>query len=58
MIYALGLGLLAQFVPGDKVLAYGFTPFIFGDLVKITLPIVVVLGQPAGAAFAHPWNPI
>ncbi|WP_372570685.1 biotin transporter BioY [Ruegeria jejuensis] len=46
MIYALGLGWLAQFVPGDKVLAYGFIPFIAGDLVKITLASVVVLGLP------------
>lgn len=48
MIYVLGLGWLAQFVPGDKILAYGFTPFIAGDLVKITLASVVVLGLPSG----------
>ncbi|MCL6284699.1 biotin transporter BioY [Ruegeria sp. 2012CJ41-6] len=48
MIYALGLGWLAQFVPGDKLLAYGFTPFIAGDLVKIVLASVVVLGLPSG----------
>ncbi|MDP5218421.1 biotin transporter BioY [Ruegeria sp. 2205SS24-7] len=48
MIYVLGLGWLAQFVPGDKILAYGFTPFIAGDLVKITLASVAVLGLPRG----------
>lgn len=48
VIYALGLLWLAQFVPGDKVLTYGFTPFIAGDLVKITLAAIAVIGAPAG----------
>ncbi|MEX0351108.1 MAG: biotin transporter BioY [Paracoccaceae bacterium] len=48
VIYVLGLGWLSQFVPGDKLLAYGFTPFVAGDLVKITLASVVVLGLPSG----------
>ncbi len=48
VIYALGLGWLAQFVPADKVLAYGFSPFIAGDLVKIALAAVLVIGLPAG----------
>lgn len=46
-IYALGLAWLAQFAPDGKLLAWGFTPFIAGDLVKITLAAVVVLGAPA-----------
>ncbi|SDX45939.1 biotin transport system substrate-specific component [Ruegeria halocynthiae] len=48
VVYALGLGWLAQFVPADKVLAYGFSPFIVGDLVKIALAAVVVIGLPEG----------
>ena len=47
-IYALGLGWLAQFVPADKVLVYGFSPFIVGDLVKIALAAVIVIGLPTG----------
>lgn len=46
-IYALGLGWLAQFAPEGKLLAWGFTPFIAGDMVKITLAAVLVLGAPA-----------
>lgn len=46
-IYAFGLAWLAQFAPDGKLLAWGFTPFIAGDLVKITLAAVVVLGAPA-----------
>ncbi len=46
-LYALGLGWLAQFAPEGKLLAWGFTPFIGGDLVKITLAAVLVLGLPA-----------
>ena len=45
-IYALGLAWLAQFVPGDKLLAFGFTPFILGDLVKITVAALVVWKLP------------
>ncbi|CUH64691.1 Biotin ECF transporter S component BioY [Thalassovita gelatinovora] len=45
-LYALGLGWLAQLVPGDKLLAYGFTPFIAGDLVKTILAAILFLGAP------------
>ena len=45
-IYALGLGWLVQFVPGDKLLAYGFTPFILGDAVKITIAALALWGAP------------
>lgn len=48
VIYGLGLAWLAQFAPEGKLLAWGFTPFIAGDLVKITLATVLVLGLPAG----------
>ncbi|WP_377192417.1 biotin transporter BioY [Ruegeria meonggei] len=47
-IYVFGLGWLMQFVPADKVLAYGFTPFIAGDLVKVALAAVLVIGLPVG----------
>ena len=33
--YSLGVAWLSLFVPFDKLLAYGFTPFILGDLVKV-----------------------
>lgn len=46
VIYALGLAWLAQFVPQDALLAYGFTPFILGDLVKITLAAVAIWSLP------------
>lgn len=46
-IYALGLAWLAQFAPEGKLLAWGFTPFIVSDLVKIALAAVVVLALPA-----------
>ncbi|MES0882681.1 biotin transporter BioY [Roseibium sp. SCP14] len=35
LTYAMGVAWLAIFVPFDKLLAYGFTPFILGDFVKI-----------------------
>ncbi|WP_207461343.1 biotin transporter BioY [Azospirillum sp. SYSU D00513] len=34
-VYGLGLACLAVFVPGDRLLALGFFPFILGDLLKI-----------------------
>lgn len=36
-VYLLGLAGLSVFVPSDKVLALGFTPFILGDTLKIAL---------------------
>ena len=36
-VYLLGLAGLSAFVPSDKVLALGFTPFILGDSIKIAL---------------------
>ncbi|TRL39706.1 biotin transporter BioY [Rhizobium straminoryzae] len=37
VIYALGLAWLAQFVPGDRVMAVGLLPFLPADLVKVAL---------------------
>ena len=36
-VYALGLAWLALFVPADRLLDLGFTPFILGDLTKIAV---------------------
>jgi biotin transport system substrate-specific component len=43
VVFALGLSVLARFVPPDHLLAAGLYPFIPGDIVKATL-----------AAFAFP----
>ena len=36
-IYAFGLPWLAFYVPGDKILAWGLTPFILGDTIKLLM---------------------
>lgn len=36
-IYGLGLAWLALYVPAGKLLAFGFTPFIMGDLIEAAL---------------------
>ncbi len=36
-IYAVGLPWLAFYVPGDKVLEWGLTPFIPGDAIKMAM---------------------
>ncbi len=43
IVYPFGLAGLARFVPADQLLAFGFAPFVAGDLYKI-----------AGAALALP----
>lgn len=40
-IYGLGVLWLATVLPAGKLLALGVTPFLFGDLVKIALIVVV-----------------
>ncbi|URK16577.1 biotin transporter BioY [Thalassospira sp. GO-4] len=45
-VYLLGLAGLSAFVPSEKVLALGFTPFILGDTIKIAL---VALGFAAAS---------
>ena len=47
-VYVLGLAWLAAFVPLEKVAEYGFTPFILGDTIKISL---VALGSAACTRF-------
>ncbi len=44
VVYALGLTWLATFVPVSSVVAAGFTPFILGDLVKLTLAAGLTTG--------------
>jgi biotin transport system substrate-specific component len=46
IIYILGVAWLAQFVPGDKVLAYGVLPFWMGDLCKVALAALLVFMTP------------
>lgn len=40
VVYGLGVAWLALFVPAGKLLALGVTPFLIGDLLKITLVAV------------------
>lgn len=44
VVYGLGLLWLARFVPVSGLLAAGFLPFIFGDLIKIALAATIVTG--------------
>ena len=44
LVYACGLAWLSAFVPADKLLAAGFTPFILGDLFKIVLAALLIEG--------------
>jgi len=37
VIYACGLVWLSNFVGMEKAVAFGMTPFLFGDLVKVAL---------------------
>ena len=41
-VYAFGLPWLAFYVPRDKVLPWGLTPFIPGDLIKVALAALAV----------------
>ena len=50
IIYALGVAWLAQFVPIDKVLAFGVTPFLLGDACKVALAALLTAVAPAAMA--------
>lgn len=41
-IYLPGLAWLSVYVPADKLIATGFTPFILGDLVKVAVATMLV----------------
>jgi len=47
VIYAAGLAWLAQFVPSDKLLAFGIMPFLLGDAIKVALAAMLTLIAPA-----------
>lgn len=47
MIYVLGVAWLSQFVPNDKLLAFGVTPFLVGDLFKVALAALLTMAAPA-----------
>lgn len=47
LIYGLGVVWLSQFVPNDKLLAFGVTPFILGDLCKVALAALLTVAAPA-----------
>lgn len=41
-IYALGASWLSRFIGWEKAVQFGITPFLYGDLLKIILAIVLV----------------
>ncbi len=45
--YAIGLPWLGLYVPADKILPFGFTPFILGDLINIAMVALGALFVPA-----------
>lgn len=47
VVYGFGVAWLAQFVPADKVLAFGVTPFLVGDICKIALAAALTILAPA-----------
>lgn len=50
VIYAFGLPWLGSIFGYDKMLAYGFTPFVLGDAIKLVLAALVGKGVLKGAA--------
>lgn len=52
-IYAFGLAWLARFVPAERVLDAGLTPFIGGDLVKVLLAAATVRAARSVHALLH-----
>lgn len=47
VIYLLGVAWLSQFVPSDKLLAFGIAPFLFGDLCKVAVAALLTVAAPA-----------
>ncbi len=47
LIYVFGLAWLAQFVPSDKLLEWGMTPFLLGDALKIAIALLLTFLAPA-----------
>jgi biotin transport system substrate-specific component len=50
VIYALGLPWLGSIVGYDKMLEYGFTPFVLGDTIKLILAALIGKGVLKGAS--------
>lgn len=46
-IYTFGVAWLSQFVPNGKLLAFGITPFLAGDLCKVALAALLTVAAPA-----------
>lgn len=50
VIYAFGLPWLGSFFGYDKMLEYGFTPFVLGDAIKLVLAALIGRGVLSGAS--------
>ncbi len=46
VIYGFGVIWLAQFVPAGKVMAYGVTPFLLGDVIKVAIAALLTIWTP------------
>ncbi|WP_022729890.1 biotin transporter BioY [Fodinicurvata sediminis] len=56
VVYAMGLGWLAFYVPADSILALGLTPFLAGDLVKVAVVAVgAQLMSPLACRLSRKW---
>ena len=44
LVFVFGVGWLAKFIGVEKALTAGLTPFLFGELSKITLAAAIVVG--------------
>lgn len=42
LIYIPGLAWLSAFVPSDKLLAFGLTPFLLADALKVAIALLVI----------------
>lgn len=47
VIYTLGVAWLSQFIRSHKLLEFGVTPFLFGDLCKVALAVLLTVAVPA-----------
>ncbi len=44
VVYACGVAWLGNFVPAEKLLAAGVTPFVLGDLLKVAIATALLAG--------------
>ena len=47
VIYAFGVAWLSNYVPSDKLLSLGVTPFLLGDFCKVALAALLTVAAPA-----------